>query len=143
MALSTSTNWICNFVIAFITPPLFSALDGGYYFLLLGFTAISGIFVCFVYPETSGKTLEQLGEVFEDSNVTVRMEAASTAVRGEGEGVRGEQGAGRDSQMTTVTEPAQADAPVGLGISDGNVEFGASSEITLADPVVDDVQRKF
>lgn len=66
MALSTSVNWISNFVIAFITPPLFSAMQGGYYFLLLGFCAISGVFVYFVYPETAGKTLEELGEVFGD-----------------------------------------------------------------------------
>ncbi|KAF9035808.1 hypothetical protein BJ165DRAFT_1604510 [Panaeolus papilionaceus] len=39
---------------------------GGYYFLLMGFAAISGVFVFFVYPETAGKTLEELGTVFGD-----------------------------------------------------------------------------
>jgi hypothetical protein len=63
MALSTSVNWISNFIIAFITPPLFGSIQGGYYFLLVGFTCISGVFVYFVYPETAGKTLEELGEV--------------------------------------------------------------------------------
>lgn len=67
MALSTSVNWISNFIIAFITPPLFGSIQGGYYFLLLGFTVISGVFVYFVYPETAGKTLEELGEVFGDN----------------------------------------------------------------------------
>ncbi|KAF9532893.1 hypothetical protein CPB83DRAFT_903395 [Crepidotus variabilis] len=71
MALSTSVNWISNFVIAFITPPLFSAMEGGYYFLLLGFCLLSGIFVYFVYPETAGKTLEELGDVFGDGGVGV------------------------------------------------------------------------
>ncbi len=69
MALSTSVNWISNFVIAFITPPLFSAVRGGYYFILLGFSVISGIFVFFVYRETAGKTLEELGEVFDDGEI--------------------------------------------------------------------------
>jgi len=69
MALSTSVNWISNFIIAFITPPLFSAIDAGYYFLLLGFCLISGIFVWFMYPETAGKTLEELGQVFKDGKV--------------------------------------------------------------------------
>lgn len=67
MALSTGTNWAANFLIAFITPPLFSTLHGGYYFLLLGACIISGAFVWFVYPETAGKSLEELGIVFGDS----------------------------------------------------------------------------
>ena len=66
MALSTTSNWLCNFIIAFITPPLFSSIAGGYYFLLLGFCVVSGIFVFFVYPETAHRTLEELGEVFGD-----------------------------------------------------------------------------
>jgi len=69
MALSTSVNWISNFIIAFISPPLFGSIHGGYYFLLLGFTCISGLFVYFVYPETASKTLEELGEVFGDKPV--------------------------------------------------------------------------
>ena len=70
MALSTSVNWISNFIVAFITPPLFSALHGGYYFLLLGSCLISGVIVWLLYPETAGKTLEELGEVFGDGVVT-------------------------------------------------------------------------
>ena len=138
MALSTSTNWICNFIIAFITPPLFSALGGGYYFLLLGFTAISGIFVWFVYPETAGKTLEDLGEVFGDSDVAVRMEHAATS-----SGERGlASGTAGPPQMATVAEPAQATASVGLGISDASVDPAATSEITLTEPALDDVTKK-
>ncbi|KAF8881163.1 general substrate transporter [Gymnopilus junonius] len=140
MALSTSVNWMSNFIIAFITPPLFSALDGGYYFLLLGFTIISGIFVWFVYPETAAKTLEQLGEVFGDSDVSVKMEAAAESGRRNDSGEGGE---GSDVHpMATIAEPAQATLPVGLGISDANVDFAASSEITLSDPVTDNSHKE-
>ncbi|KAI0068961.1 general substrate transporter [Artomyces pyxidatus] len=64
MALSTVSNWVCNFIVAFITPPLFDSIQAGYYFLLLGFCVVSGVFVFFVYPETAHLTLEQLGKVF-------------------------------------------------------------------------------
>jgi hypothetical protein len=67
MALSTVSNWMSNFVIAFITPPLFDAISGGYYFVLLGFCVISGIVVFFLYPETAHVTLEQLSQVFGDA----------------------------------------------------------------------------
>jgi len=109
MALSTSVNWISNFIVAFITPPLFSALEGGYYFLLLGFTVISGICVYFLYPETAGKTLEQLGEVFGDHDIPLKVE--------EPNGVEAK---------TVVAEPISLDIP------SSNLE--ASSEITLSGP---------
>ncbi|KAG8218823.1 general substrate transporter [Butyriboletus roseoflavus] len=66
MSLSTGTNWLFNFIIAFITPPLFEVLNAGYYFLLVGFCILSFIVVWFIYPETAHKTLEELGEVFGD-----------------------------------------------------------------------------
>ncbi|KAH9045617.1 general substrate transporter [Lactarius pseudohatsudake] len=69
MALSTISNWACNFIIAFITPPLFDAISGGYYFVLVGFCIVSGVVVFFVYPETAHATLEQLSQVFGDTSV--------------------------------------------------------------------------
>ncbi|KAI0036027.1 general substrate transporter [Vararia minispora EC-137] len=66
MALSTVSNWLCNFIIAFITPPLFAVLRGGYYFVLLGFCLLSGVVVYIFYPETAHLTLEQLGSAFGD-----------------------------------------------------------------------------
>ncbi|KAH9050009.1 general substrate transporter [Lactarius hengduanensis] len=69
MALSTISNWACNFIIAFITPPLFDAISGGYYFVLMGSCIVSGVVVFFVYPETAHATLEQLSQVFGDTSV--------------------------------------------------------------------------
>jgi len=66
MSLSTSTNWMFNFIVAFITPPLFDVMNAGYYFLLVGFCLLSFLVVWFIYPETAHKTLEELGEVFGD-----------------------------------------------------------------------------
>lgn len=91
MALSTTANWISNFIIAFITPPLFSAIDGGYYFILVGFCVVSGIFVFFFYPETAHRTLEELSSVFNDhisKEEVEKFEQATlhvpeTAVRGD------------------------------------------------------------
>lgn len=78
MALSTVSNWMSNFIIAFITPPLFDAISGGYYFVLLGFCVISGIVVFFVYPETAYVTLEQLSQVFGDTALDFEKARALT-----------------------------------------------------------------
>ena len=64
MALSTTVNWLANFIVAFVTPPIFAAIKGGYYFVIFGIVIISGVIVFFAYPETAHLTLEQLGKAF-------------------------------------------------------------------------------
>lgn len=114
MALSTTSNWLCNFIIAFITPPLFSSIAAGYYFLLLGFCVVSGIFVFFVYPETAHRTLEELGEVFGDkvsddkvsnsaANVIAVPDTSSEAQSGHS-GSSGSTLKGSSSEVKVVTE---------------------------------------
>lgn len=70
MALSTSVNWSSNFIMAFLTPILFNAIHGGFWFILMGSCLSSFAVVWYMYPETSGKTLEELGEVFGDQETT-------------------------------------------------------------------------
>lgn len=130
MALSTSVNWISNFVVAFITPPLFATLKGGYYFLLLGFSAISGLFVWLVYRETAGKTLEQLGEVFGDKNALVKTktkEAVDPMVDG-GAAAGGGNGGGGLLDCGIVAEPLEIPGSTSM------IELEGTSEITLSDP---------
>jgi sugar porter (SP) family MFS transporter len=81
MALSTASAWMSNFVVAFVTPPLFDIISGGYYFILLGFCVISGIVVFFVYPETAHVTLEQLSQVFGDTALDSEKPQALTPVQ--------------------------------------------------------------
>lgn len=94
MALSTMVNWLCNFIIAFITPPLFNSIGAGYYFLLVGFCVVSGIFVYFVYPETAHLSLEQLGTVFGDKVQEEEKPVPFTAMLQVPEAI------GRDSEST-------------------------------------------
>jgi len=147
MALSTSVNWISNFIVAFITPPLFGSIQGGYYFLLLGFTCISGLFVYFVYPETAGKTLEELGEVFGDKPVDGGdmgdVEVAEMALKGsledriEGiaipdvyvEGAEGKQ------EVTCPREESDEDDMVDVDVNSVNEELEGRGELDA------DIQR--
>lgn len=118
MALSTSTNWIANFIVAFITPPLFSAAGGGYYFLLVGFCLISVVFVYVVYRETAGKTLEQLGEVFGDGGVEVELQAES--------GVR-QAASGGEGTLEGINGKAIVAEPLDMPVGEENVESSSSS----------------
>lgn len=83
-ALSTATNWLFNFVLAFVTPPLYSVMHGGFYFLLFTSCALSGIVVYYKYPETRGRTLEELGEVFGDQAIVETVHDKVAAVHEEG-----------------------------------------------------------
>ena len=81
MALSTASAWMSNFVVAFVTPPLFDVISGGYYFVLLGSCVLSGVVVFFVYPETAHVTLEQLSQVFGDTPLDSEKPEAPTPLQ--------------------------------------------------------------
>lgn len=62
--ISTATSWIFNFLVAEITPVAFN--DIGYRFFIV-FAAINLACVPIVYwfyPETNGRTLEEIDEIF-------------------------------------------------------------------------------
>jgi len=67
-AISTTANWIFNFVIVMITPPAFATI--GYQTYII-FAVINGalIFpvVYFFYPETAYRSLEEMDEIFHKS----------------------------------------------------------------------------
>ncbi|RMZ13975.1 hypothetical protein D0864_00294 [Hortaea werneckii] len=74
VALSTCSNWLNNFIIGLITPPLVENTGFGAYtffavFCLLSFVwtfSLADISQYFFVPETRGRTLEQMDHVFKD-----------------------------------------------------------------------------
>ncbi|KAI9367005.1 general substrate transporter [Aspergillus egyptiacus] len=67
-ALSTSSNWMSNFLIVMITPPAFKNL--GYKTYVIFAVINAAVFPCvyFFFPETKGRTLEELDVVFASAN---------------------------------------------------------------------------
>lgn len=63
-SISASSNWMNNFIIAFITPPMLSSITWGTYIFFCAWCAIGGLFILFLFPETKGKTLEEMDVVF-------------------------------------------------------------------------------
>ncbi|KAI4655332.1 hypothetical protein J4E93_000044 [Alternaria ventricosa] len=66
VALSTCSNWFNNFIIGLITPPLVQNTGFGAYTFFAVFCGLAFVFTFFVVPETSGKTLEEMDQVFKD-----------------------------------------------------------------------------
>ncbi|KAL4901549.1 hypothetical protein BDW74DRAFT_170018 [Aspergillus multicolor] len=66
VALSTCVNWLSNFVVGLVTPPMMADITYGTYIFFAVWCVLAGIWAFFLVPETSGKTLEQIDEVFGD-----------------------------------------------------------------------------
>ncbi|KAK5193706.1 hypothetical protein LTR72_005886 [Exophiala xenobiotica] len=68
VGLATATIWISNFIIGVSVPPMFISIGYGTYIFFACFCFLAAIFAFFFVPETSGKTLEQMDEVFGDNS---------------------------------------------------------------------------
>ncbi|KAJ5927137.1 hypothetical protein N7516_008910 [Penicillium verrucosum] len=67
-ALSTATVWVFNFMIAQVTPVGFDSIGNYYYviFAVINATIVPSVF--FFFPETKGRSLEEIDEIFAQSN---------------------------------------------------------------------------
>ncbi|KAF1844463.1 high affinity glucose transporter [Cucurbitaria berberidis CBS 394.84] len=64
VALTTSCNWIFNFALSYFVPPAFVSIKWKVYIVFGVFCIAMAIHTFFVFPETAGKTLEDVEEIF-------------------------------------------------------------------------------
>ncbi|CAN9478938.1 unnamed protein product [Alternaria alternata] len=67
MSLTTSSTWMCNFIIGLVTPDMLESIGFGTYIFFAAFALIAFVFTWFLIPETRGKSLEEMDAVFGDS----------------------------------------------------------------------------
>ncbi|KAL8711901.1 MAG: hypothetical protein Q9220_003845 [cf. Caloplaca sp. 1 TL-2023] len=66
-SLAQSANWVCNFIVALITPIFLAHSSFGVYYLF-GFAILFTGLVCLVYmPESRGKSLQTIHREFDES----------------------------------------------------------------------------
>lgn len=63
-ALSTSANWAFNFMVVMITPISFSSIKYQTYIIFAVINAFIFPVVYFFYPETAGRSLEEMDSIF-------------------------------------------------------------------------------
>jgi len=68
MSITTSVNWLMNFVIGRATPSMLRDIKYGTYILFACCCALMFLWVWFFVPETKGKTLEEMDHVFKDTS---------------------------------------------------------------------------
>ncbi|KAI4097271.1 MAG: hypothetical protein L6R37_006833, partial [Teloschistes peruensis] len=66
VALATSANWAFNFALGYFVPPAFVNIKWQTYLVFGVFCFSMFVHVFFLFPETAGKTLEEVVDIFED-----------------------------------------------------------------------------
>ena len=85
-SITTFTNWTINLIFAQFSPSALSSIGFKYFYIFFVFNMIAMLCFIFFYPETKGKTLEQMDEMFGDQTIPHALEdptGAEAAIRKE------------------------------------------------------------
>ena len=69
VSVSTATNWLFNFALAWAVPPGLSSIAYKTYFIFGTFNFAAFVHIFFCFPETAGRTLEEIEEVFDQGHM--------------------------------------------------------------------------
>ncbi|KIL54556.1 hypothetical protein M378DRAFT_168849 [Amanita muscaria Koide BX008] len=69
VSLATLTNWAFNTALAFAVPPGLATIAWRTYFIFGTFNFAAFIHIFFMYPETVGRTLEEIEDIFSQGHV--------------------------------------------------------------------------
>lgn len=73
-SFSTFTNWCLNLLFAQTAPIALKNMGFKFFYFFFAFNVVASVCYIFVYPETKGKTLEQMDELFGDQLVPHALE---------------------------------------------------------------------
>ncbi|KAH6689718.1 quinate permease [Plectosphaerella plurivora] len=69
-SIGASTQWMLSFVIALVTPRMLESISWGMYVFFASCLVAGMVFVYFCVPETKGRTLEEMDQVFGSKSST-------------------------------------------------------------------------
>ncbi|CAF2604039.1 unnamed protein product [Rotaria sp. Silwood2] len=82
-SLTTAANWAANCAVSFIVPVLLERITYGTYLIFAGFCVIMTILTFLFYPETKGKSLEDMDLVFGRSVLAFKSSRQMTQLKSE------------------------------------------------------------
>ncbi|KAI5806571.1 MFS sugar transporter [Peziza echinospora] len=104
MSITTSANWMMNFVIGRATPTMIRDIGFGTYIFFAVFCLLMFLWVLFLVPETKNKTLEEMDVVFKDNSSAVDAERMKRVNERIGLSASGNIRHDTTSSTTSVTE---------------------------------------
>ncbi|KAK6204984.1 uncharacterized protein RJT21DRAFT_12297 [Scheffersomyces amazonensis] len=99
-AMSTATNWLFNFIVGEMTPILLDVIKWKTYLIPGTSCLISFLAVEFLFPETKGLSLEDMGSVFDDNSSVFSFHS--------GYGATSESSRGRSGSVNAATNTTAA-----------------------------------
>ncbi|KAG6865298.1 hypothetical protein C0991_003683 [Blastosporella zonata] len=69
VSLATATNWLFNTALAWAVPPGLASIAWKTYFIFAAFNFAACVHIFFMYPETVGRTLEEVEDIFQQGHV--------------------------------------------------------------------------
>ncbi|KAJ5786004.1 uncharacterized protein N7503_011216 [Penicillium pulvis] len=114
VSVGGSSNWLNNFAVAISTSKFISKTSYGAFIFFGIVTTIGALYVHFLVPETRGRTLEEMDEVFgatsfaaedESTRLRIEQEIGLYALLGEGELVESEKVKTEFEHAEPVSEP--------------------------------------
>jgi len=103
VSLSTATNWLFNFALAWAVPPALANIAWKTYFVFATFNFAAAIHFIFCFPETAQRTLEEIEEVFSQGHVFSAWAISRDVGRRNLEDIVGREGAGE--KHDTLEQP--------------------------------------
>ncbi|TRM63470.1 general substrate transporter [Schizophyllum amplum] len=70
-AITSAASWLSNFMIAEVTPVAFAKVDWRYYLVFAICSHTNALFIWAFYPETTGRRLEEMDDLFEKAPLFV------------------------------------------------------------------------
>lgn len=67
LSIAASSNWMNNFIVGQVTPSMLAHLGFGTFVFFGVFSLMGGLFIIFFVPETKGLTLEEMDDLFGNS----------------------------------------------------------------------------
>lgn len=67
-ALATGANWLSNFIVVLVTPTMFTTITWRTYVVFAVFNLVFVPVIYFLYPETGGRSLEEVDSVFKSAS---------------------------------------------------------------------------
>ncbi|TKY89543.1 hypothetical protein EX895_001328 [Sporisorium graminicola] len=89
-SVSTASNWAFNFALGYFVPPAFHNIQWKSYIIFGCFTVAMTIHIFFAFPETAGKTLEEVDEIFQSGIPAWKTKPGSTRLARDIEAVKAE-----------------------------------------------------
>lgn len=108
VALATATNWLSNFLVGFGSPILLDLIKWKTYLIPATSCIISFVAVWYLFPETKGLSLEEMGSVFDDKS-SIFSYHGSGSVSGTSGSIYGSTDLGR---RPSVNESIPASEPI-------------------------------